>query len=254
MDRKKLDFLEQVAGPDGAAALAKASDLGPDLEWAIFPRAVLSWLMAVTVGSGYEGNVPSTTSRLVLQKHEAGYSGVVQIDGEDYTFASQPLSHVAGSVAIAVAGISEPAPGFVSPALAKLGKSIDLLVRARTLRKFGKPRSVDRINRPGAAAAPVGPKPPEPPDPTAPPTNKKSPGGAAGGAKVKVTKSSAQADCPVCGGGARFQGGKFAGCACFRDLTKHAVCVETPDHYELTLDRHWDSDAVRCLEECFDVR
>jgi hypothetical protein len=232
MDRKKLDFLEQVAGPDGAAALAKASDLGPDLEWAIFPRAVLSWLMAVTVGSGYDGNVPSTTSRLVLQKHEAGYSGVVQIDGEDYTFASQPLSHVAGSVAIAVAGISEPAPGFVSPALAKLGKSIDLLVRARTLRKFG----------------------PEPPDPTAPPTNKKSPGGAAGGAKVKVTKSSAQADCPTCGGGARFQGGKFAGCACFRDLTKHAVCVETPDYYELTLDRHWDSDAVRCLEECFDVR
>lgn len=241
MDRKKFAFLEEVAGADGASVLSRAAELGSDVEWAIFPRAVLSWVSAVTIGDGFDGQIPGTQTSLRLTKHEGRFSGVVGIDGQEYSFVDQPLSHVASSVAIAVAGVAEPAPSFVSPELVKLGKSIDLLVRARTLRKFTKVKTNNKVNRPGQTAAPLAPQAPEAPDPTAPNTNKKP-------NTVRVAKSIAHTDCPVCGG-KRFKQYSYSGCACFRDLAKSTSSVEEGDQIVITLGKQWDQDAIRCLME-----
>lgn len=134
MDPRKAQFLKAVVGDDGASALLKAAAAHPDLEWAVFPRVVMSWLEVVGLGP-FSAQLPGVDgTHLDLAKAEGGFTGCVTVGDQVYRFESQTLYHVAGGVAVALGG-GEPAPPLTSPSLAKLGKSVDLLVRARTLRK-----------------------------------------------------------------------------------------------------------------------
>lgn len=248
MDTRK-NFLEAVVGQDGAQALAKATSLGPDVEWAVLPRAVLSWLTA-EADDGYQELVPGTKTHLNLVKKETGYTGSVSMpDGSCLAFVDQSLTSVAAHIVLSVGGL-DPAPPLTSPSLARLGKSIDLLVRSRALRKIAaRQKTQGEAGGVGAAAGPMAPKPPTPPDPTAPPTNQKRKTKPTG--PLKVTKAEAHTDCNVCGG-QRFKNNVFCGCACFSDLSKNTTTILTPDgDYILQLGKSWDEDAILVLLESY---
>src|SRR5688572_26210858 len=158
MDPRRLSFLEAVVGPDGARALAKAVQ-DPALEWAIFPRVVMAWL-EVAGTADYDDALPGVDdTKLTFKKSEAFFTGSINIGSDVYTFDNASLFHVAGSVAVALGSDADPSPALKSSTtLSRLGKSIDLLVKARTLRKAkaktGGGAGGNQL--PGAAAAPQG--------------------------------------------------------------------------------------------------
>jgi hypothetical protein len=137
MDPRKLSFLQAVIGTDGANALTKATSARADLEWAILPRVIMSWLEVQSHAGEYAEAVPGVQAvQLSFRKNEDGFTGSINIGSEAYKFKDATLYHVAGSIAVALGASPEHAPELRSPALAKLGKSVDLLVRSRTLRKM----------------------------------------------------------------------------------------------------------------------
>jgi hypothetical protein len=123
MDPRKLSFLQAVIGNDGAGALTKATSRHPDLEWAIFPRVVMSWLEIVSHVGAFNETLPGTNVNLNFRKAEDSFSGHVSIGPEIYGFRDATLYHVAGAVAVALGAGPEHAPELKSPSLAKLGKS-----------------------------------------------------------------------------------------------------------------------------------
>ena len=277
MDSRKLSFLQAIVGEDGAGALSKATAQSPDLEWAILPRVVMAWLEVVSEGD-FDGFLPGIDdTRLSFKKSENEFSGCINIDGDAYTFRDASLYHIAGSVAVALGSDKEHAPPLTSPALSKFGKTVDLLVKARTLRKAQgrKGGAGGNAQGPGPAAAPRpsdGPAAPIPeaPKPSGPAVGTKAavapkkaattPSGTAkpvqGAAKqpkkptMKVTKAEARMACPACGH-AQFKAERYVGCICFKSLSKSVQTVSTADHtgYILTFGSDWDGEAITVLAE-----
>lgn len=134
MDAKKLQFLQAVVGIDGAMALAKAAEKADELEQAIFPRTILAWL-DVTAPFGHEGTIPGVDIHFNFNKSEKGFKGSIVVKGELYSFENVPLAHIAGCVAVALGLDHERLNPLVkSEQLAKLGKSIDLLVKSHLVK------------------------------------------------------------------------------------------------------------------------
>jgi hypothetical protein len=266
--------LQAVIGPDGARALTKATSASADLEWAILPRVIMSWLEVVSHAQ-YQDRLPGTDEvKLTLRKTDDGFYGNINLGNENYAFRDTTLYHVAGAVAVALGAAPEHAPELRSPALAKLGKSVDLLVRSRTLRKMQEKHAggARGAKLPGAAAAPRAPMLPTAPTPTQPKqqsqvgtkvgtsTKTLSPKAAAPGAPpklpgikpakkptLKVNKSELRA-CPACAG-QQFKGNRYAGCLCFADLAKSVKTAVTDDSYVLEFGAGWDAEAIATLAE-----
>jgi hypothetical protein len=266
MDPRKLSFLQAVIGSDGAGALTKATHQRPDLEWALFPRVVMSWLEVASHAGEYAESVPGTKVNLNFRKSEDGFTGHVSIGPEVYSFRDATLYHVAGSVAVALGATPEHAPELRSPALAKLGKSVDLLVRARTLRKMqqqrhGGAKGTQPKAQAAAAIAPAAPALPQPTQPKQPSnvgtkvgtqvkTNTASP--KLPGIKrpsMKVTKAEASGRCPVCAS-SLFKADRFTGCLCLAELAKSVKTTVTSDGYNLDLSG-WDAEAISTLADTF---
>lgn len=132
MDPTKLSFLIQILGADGAKALCKAADRNIEIESVLVPRAILAWLGLVG-RSDYEGDLPGVSNTyLSFTKSEEAYTGSVTIGSDVYNFDRAPLMHLAASVAVAIGVDADKFdPGLRDLDLARLGKSIDLLVKAR---------------------------------------------------------------------------------------------------------------------------
>lgn len=125
MKPSHIEFLKEVLGDDGAEALQKAIRSRPELEAVVMPRTVLAWVG--TAGRlGFQGNVPSSQVALQLTKSEGGLSGTV--DGEG--FIDRPVYRVAAHVSVLI-GLEPAATGAPSLDLARLGKTIDALVKTR---------------------------------------------------------------------------------------------------------------------------
>ena len=136
MDLKKLQFLTEVLGSDGAMALKKAVELaaarGLDLESALVPRAILAWLSTCSA-SEYEGEIPGIENTyLSFQKSENSYSGSITIGEDVYNFNRAELFHLASAVAVAL-GADNNTEGVRARDLEKLGKNLDLLAKAHHL-------------------------------------------------------------------------------------------------------------------------
>jgi len=124
-----MDFLRDVVGVEGAAALSKAVEREPSLGSALELRTIIGWVSCLDT---HEGNIPGTASQLQLNKSEESYSGNV---GE-YSFRNESLYHVSAAVANAL----ELEPGKLDRALRgivleKLGKSLDLLIKSQLQKK-----------------------------------------------------------------------------------------------------------------------
>lgn len=127
----RLSLLEALVGREGAQALAKAAERIPELDAAMVPRALFSWL--TLAATGYAGAVPGIAeSHLALAKSESGFSGAVRVADADYEFADVSLLHVSAAVATLVGLEKHRVDDRVREEdLMRLGKTVDLLVRAR---------------------------------------------------------------------------------------------------------------------------
>lgn len=132
MDPKKMQFMRAVLGRDGAEALSKAVTRTQELEHVLLPRTILAWL-EVASRWDYEGEVPGVENTyLSFRKDEDGYTGSIKLDDGDYVFARASLAHVAASIAVALGADHERIAKSVRDIdLARIGKSIDLLAKAK---------------------------------------------------------------------------------------------------------------------------
>lgn len=270
-----VEFLKSVLGDDGAEALRKANQRVPTLGAALAPRTIISWL-TTAIRINYEGEIPGLdNSYIALQKSAGGFTGAMTLGDELFKFEGSDLIDVAAAVGVALGldGLRID-PMLKTTDLSKLGKSIDMLVKARIIaetaakeieasreessEESGEESSVDGIEKdelPGHANPPKGPKEPEAPkpaDPTAPSTNKRAAPKPPGMAKKElVIKKSADHGCPECGL-KQFKRNEFSGCMCFRALSKSVSTKVDGDYYVLTLNRsQWDDDAIQTLLSSF---
>ncbi len=276
MDVRKLQFLEAIVGTDGANALAKSAGRAAELEAAIIPRVITAWLDA-HAPFGYDGTVPGQDSRLAFAKSEQGYDGHIVLDGNLHQFTDASMYHLAGCVAVALGLDHERvSPMAKNEHIAKLGKSIDLLVKSRVFKlKKGSVKELvkkaqmnpgNKAKLPGVAAQAIGPTGPTAPTATQPGNQKAQPAGAAGSSTasplpkvsvaskskptMKVTKSQASVKCVACGR-PQFTADSFTGCFCFSALAKSVRTSPTADGFTLAFGNQWDEDAIDTLSDTF---
>lgn len=255
MSTPATEFLKHVLGEDGQKAFEKANSRLPTIEAALTPRTIISWL-TTSVRVKYEGEIPGLeNSYIAIHKSEDGYSGALTVGEHVHQFENQDMLHVAAAVALSLGlGDLQIDPAVKSTDISKLGKSIDMLVKARVVTRsvfeqLKKPLAMEKAAEiPGAAAAPKKPKEPDAPDmpvAVAPSTNKTNKPPMAK-KELIVKKSDATHACPECGL-RQFRNERFVGCMCFRALAKSASCRSIGDQsYLLTLNKNaWDEDTIQ---------
>lgn len=144
MDDRKLKFLKAVLGEDGAKALAKAAERGPELENALLPRTIMSWL-GLAARDDFEGRLPGVENTyLQFSKSEDRFSGSVAVGDEVYAFQQASILHLGACVAVALGADHERVSLRLRDLdIQRLGKNIDLLVKARVAVKELKKRVLD---------------------------------------------------------------------------------------------------------------
>jgi hypothetical protein len=274
---RRLKFLSAVLGEDGARALSKAAERSAELGSALVPRTILAWLG--TARSEYEGELPGLENTYIsFAKSEKGYTGSVSIGDEMYRFDQASLFHVTASVAVAIGVDPEMGLSSVRDAhIEKLGKSIDVLAKARVvtreLERKGDKMAVlpdgsgfavgtigktdvepGKAHAPTAAEAPAAPVKVQPPvaqpKPKTPKPKLPKPARPVPSYTIRLTRSEAKHTCPVCDR-AQFKGEAFTGCMCLRDLAKSArVIAFEPEGVILELGgEDWDREAVSTFLE-----
>ena len=262
-----------ILGSDGACALRKAAERSPEVEAVLVPRSVLAWINLIG-RDDYEGDLPGVVdTSLTFKKSEDTYTGSITIGNDQYTFDHASSLHLASAVAVALGVDAESFdPALKDLDLARLGKSIDLLVKAHSVtsglderhpcsvcgEKFatkGKKSDkwfcrrcpeVDKTEAPGPAHMATPPGAPTAGQPATmqalkgPPTPKAP-------KALKITKSQSERRCGLCGF-AQFKAGRFNGCLCFRDLSKSVNTVPDGDGYLIEL-KGWDNEALLTLIE-----
>lgn len=261
------EFLEAVLGRPGAAAL------GP-LQKSVFApwipaRAALAWVGETSESGPF---LPGTSIPMVLAKTEYGWSGVVG----DYGFVDASASHVVAAMTVHL-GFVPGRPDIKSQDLARLGRTIDALVKAEKTKgggggdEGGKGAADAAIPHtdatpPTAVAPPMkGPKKPRVKLPAVPKTPSSKPVGipkvpkptglpkvtvipkAPKTTEMKLSEAATGVRCEACGS-RQFDSGRFKGCLCFRSLAKSVVSEPIRGGVKLTL-TGWDEDAITTLRE-----
>ena len=136
---KHDSFLTEALGPEGSAALAKAVKKSESLAAVLMPRAILGWAMSAA-RYGYQGPLPGQADTFIeLKKSETApglYVGALTVGQDTVTFTDSTLYRVAAHLALALD--AEPGPvgkNLKAVDLTRLGKSIDVLSKARMLTK-----------------------------------------------------------------------------------------------------------------------
>lgn len=132
-DSSSTSFLKSVLGDDGAEALRKANVRVPSLGAVLAPRTIISWL-STAVRVDYEGEIPGLENSYVnLQKSDDGYTGEMTVGDQVVSFDNSDVLHVAATIAVALGVDDAVDPSVKNTDISKLGKSIDLLVKARVV-------------------------------------------------------------------------------------------------------------------------
>lgn len=140
---KKTAFLREVLGADGAEALLKAVRRSPQLDAVLVPRAILSWTMSAA-SWGYQGHIPGVAgSAVTFKKSETPglFSGSLNAYGMTVSFSDSTLYRLAAHVSEVLQAAPSPTDKRLRNLdIARLGKSIDVLVKAQLLADNVKPR------------------------------------------------------------------------------------------------------------------
>ena len=249
-----IKFLEKILGADSKA-------LGPllktGLEGVVVARATMAWLKESPMGN-------LDCGVLLLSKSETGISGVIEFQGSDYLFTDATAEHATAAIVTSL-GITLEKDVIKDLNLAKLGKTIDLLVKAVKNKGADKPEI-------GQFAKPIKPQLPDPapkqipqvktkgrissipkiqplqqkPDPRAmtPPLLPVKPGLP----KIKLSEKEMLKKCSVCGK-AQAEGDKFVGCSCMKGLSKSVKSQRVLGGLLLSFGSDWDSEGVITLLE-----
>lgn len=268
MSSGSYKFLQIVLGQDGAKALAKATERAPILSSVLVPRTIVSWL-DTAVRLQYEGEIPGLdNSYISLHKTESQtFTGALTVADNVHSFNEAELIHVAAAIGVAL-GISGQGvdPQLKGQDLSRLGKSIDLLVKARVVSEALRdqalakatvfdfiPKEVAKVELPGRTAAPGAPKEPTPPE-----GQKKQPAMSMkptfGKKELKISKSESERKCFECGA-KQFSGDQLVGCMCFRGLLKSSKIKTTAlgdGSFNIKfIGYDWDTETVQTIISVF---
>jgi hypothetical protein len=263
----KVQFLKAVLGDDGASALQKAAERSQAIENALVPRAILAWI-GIAARSEHKGKLPGLDNTFVeFRKSESGYSGQIAVGDDVYEFTNQSLYHLAASVAVSMGVDHERVPSNIRDKdLANLGKSIDLLVKARVVTE----NYLKKAEAPGPAAPPVeaaGPLEAQAPTkqqgaPARPPKAKpklpKLPKQPASVTlpKLKLSEAQLRKTCESCATSHVDKTGRFVGCLCWRALAKSTTLAKNTDGtFTMSFStRAWDREAFEAFVSDMQVR
>jgi hypothetical protein len=140
-----IPFLKSILGSQGAQVMASLEKASDDLASYITPRVIVSWLRQ----SDY-GNItpPEGGPFTALNKSGYGYTGSCNIHEQDYSFEYVTEEHIAAIVTTAC-----DCPLKKSEAknldLAKLAKTIDLLVKAQKQLQYERTQHVQPLEPEG---------------------------------------------------------------------------------------------------------
>lgn len=274
MDERKYAFLRAVLGNDGASSLKKAADKYDGLEGAIVPRAIMAWL-GVVARADYEGGLPGVDdSYLDFAKNDDGtYSGSIAIEEAIFPFQNANVFHLAASIALSL-GASLDTEKLTDVDMVKLGKSIDVLVKAKYLSGTdilskalpGPPHKPEVRGVPQAAVPPQkqidkGPKPLPSQQPAKAPKEAPIPKHKIPKLKVSLPKTAKSFDipekatkkeCKECGL-PLVKNEKFVGCMCFRDMARYIQLQKGEGSYTLSFGSSLDDDAIAAVLDTLGV-
>ena len=241
MNKQTFSFLKSVLGQDGAQAMRRAVAKNPDLESYLVPRTLLSWAMTK---KEFEGTVPGIENVYVqFRKNEGGYTGSIGKNSNPVAPFSVPTEYHLVAELIQAIGYEVQSFSGTDKSLVTLGKSVDALLRARSLTKSLEKGAIDL---PGTTAKPIKPEgaeeavePIKQPKMAMKPKLPKLP-------VLKVEKKDMSKSCKTCSG-IMFKSQKFTGCMCWRDLAKHATTTLYSDGAVVEFSKAADKAAVLAL-------
>lgn len=132
MNERASSFMSSVLGPEGSQALQKAASRAPELEAALLPRTIMAWLNVHGRGD-FQGAIPGVNDTYLkfVRKNER-YSGHISIGDGLYCFGNASTIHLGASIAVAIGADGDRLkPQLKDLDIKRLGKNIDLLVKAR---------------------------------------------------------------------------------------------------------------------------
>lgn len=269
------NFLNSVLGLAATEALGRVTADHPVLRAAVFPHTVEVWL-AKASGDGWNGELPGIEgSYFLLAKSEVGFNGILKVSGANVSFQNVVLGEIVKSFSLVMDSQesrcdellkSEKVNGVT---VEKLHKSIERLVNSEWLKKFdlpglaAGPRGPEKANAPNPQTKQTGVKPkvlqaPKPQDtlenmkgpqrgePTVQkadkPADKKTP-------SIKMSRAEMEQTCLTCGD-VEFDGEKFVGCHCYKELAKSGDFKLKPTkdgNFRFTFGASWEPDEVLAI-------
>lgn len=248
-------MVKSILGIQGTQVMETLVKAEPVLASYISPRAIIGWLRQADYGDLQLGDSCFTQ----LSKSGYGFSGAVTIHNIPFRFEYVSEEHIAALATIA-SGDSIQQIEYKDIDLAKLAKTIDLLVKAnkpkdRQFERMGtaqnlehqEPTKPDTVqDQPGKPAKPV--EAAKAKTLKIPGIKTKTPSAKPSIPKpIKLSRSETQRVCSICHS-KMFQDDRFTGCTCFRPLSKGVTttCI-IPGQITLSFDRTWDNEAVMAL-------
>lgn len=259
-------FMHEVLGEDAATALAKAGERSEALASIVGPRTVVGWVN-LAARWDYDGSVPGQEgSFLQFQKTEHGLTGAVAMGDQQLDFQNAQPEHLAAMLCVGLGCPPDLAKSedATQLALARLGETIDLMVKARvaTLLKAEAPRckscnkfygaqhekcprcgDMDKAELPGKAAGAIAPDAPE--GQQAPQAKAPRRMATKAPTQVSMTKSMSERKCSVCESAQFTKSGELKGCFCLRDLARFARSEPQGDGYLVTFGPEWKKSQIR---------
>jgi hypothetical protein len=269
VESKRYDFLKAVLGQDGAAALKKAADRLGGLENVILPRAIMAWL-SVAARNDYEGEVPGIDDSYLdfSKNHDGSFSGSIAFGDEVLPFQNANSFQLAASVAVCL-GANDLEGGFDGIDLVKLGKSIDIMAKAKYVSNLeelykalpGPPQAPQVRGIPEAATPPSGPQRDKGPKQKKAPavatqakvTRPKIPSLKPKAPKPKIAvPEAAKHECDECGM-PLIKNDTFVGCMCFKDVARYVSLTKHQGKTYISFNDALDEDAIATILETLGV-
>ena len=225
---KREEFLTSLLGQEGCKALKKATDHNPDLALSVIVRSLMGWLDVIT-RQDFQGKIPGTHYACEIKKNQSDtFSGHLKTKEDVVSFNNASLHNVAGAIAT-VLGVEDELPQNVDNThLAALGKSIDLLIKARIVTSYKQkpvvPQKLSKsINLPRPSTRRV----------------------------FRIAKASLTKSCSFCQEHF-FKNDQFVGCHCFSGLSGCNLLNKSTEPV-LSFNRSWDQEAITTLLEALKV-
>lgn len=242
-----LPFFDKLIGPHGVAVMSALEKSCDDLSGYITPRVIVGWLRQSDYG---DVSLPDGCCISKLEKSGYGYSGQSKIQDQDYEFKYASEEHVAAIITTAC-GQTLSKCSTKDLDLAKLAKTIDLLIKATKL-QYERTQRVQPLE-PDGFVPPTTTQPKQVAKPTIPQLNKpikkiaiQTQWTKPKRKKLTVWKSETSKPCSLCGQ-TLFENNKFVGCTCFKPLAKNITSSDDKLTITMEFDNDIDQDAMLAL-------